>query len=162
MRGEHSAVLDRWFGAAPAGTTFWEYLGRVDVSASAMFRCAWDELLEGTMPFAVAFDQLPTRMSAKGRWYELRYTVLEGPVRPGEEPTSHRMAGMLVMISDVTARIAAEQAEGEQREIATAFERIMEEKAGFVDFFSEAQELVEQVSGDVRPPMPIVRRLVHT
>jgi two-component system sensor histidine kinase MtrB len=84
MRGERSAVLDRWFGPVPAGTTFWEYLGRVDVRASAMFRCAWDEILEGTMPFEVSFDQLPVRMSAKGRGYELRYTVLEGAAPSGE------------------------------------------------------------------------------
>ncbi|HEY4015699.1 MAG TPA: HAMP domain-containing protein [Polyangiaceae bacterium] len=162
MRGEHSAVLDRWFGAVSAGTTFWEYLGRVDITASAMFRCAWDELLEGTMPFEVSFDQLPVRMAVKGRSYELRYTVLDGLTPTGADRRPNRMVGLLVMISDVTARIAAERAEGEQREIATAFERIMQEKSGFVDFFSEAQELVERVVGSVRPPMPVVRRLVHT
>jgi two-component system chemotaxis sensor kinase CheA len=162
MRGEHSAVLDRWFGPVLAGTTFWEYLGRVDVTASAMFRCAWDEILDGTMPFEVAFDQLPVRVAARGRSYELRYTVLEGPAPAGGQPWPNRMVGLLVMVSDVTARIAAERAEGEQREIATAFERIMEEKAGFVDFFSEAQDLVDRVVGSVRPPMPVVRRLIHT
>jgi two-component system chemotaxis sensor kinase CheA len=162
IRGEHSAVLDRWFGPAPVGTTFWEYLGRVDVDVSAMFRCAWDELLEEGMPFEVAFDQLPTRMAAKGRWYELRYTVLEGPARAGGDARPPRMVGMLVMMSDVTARIAAEQAEGEQREIATVFERFTKEKAGFRDFFSESQELVERVTGPARPPMPVVWRLVHT
>jgi HAMP domain-containing protein/HPt (histidine-containing phosphotransfer) domain-containing protein len=162
IRGERSAVLDRWFGKAEGGVTFWDYIEGVDPLASAMFLCAWEALLEETMPFEVSFDQLPPRMTAKGRWYELRYTVLEAGDRPADGTRSGNMTGLLITISDVTARIDAERAEGEQREIASAFERIMKEKSGFVEFFAEAQELVEELRGETRPPLPVVRRLLHT
>ncbi len=162
IRGERSAVLDRWFGPVSMGTTFWDYVARIDAPASAMFRCAWDELLEEAMPFEVAFDQLPARMRAKGRWYELRYTVLREAARAGGESPSGGLIGLLVMVSDVTARIEAERAEGEQQGIASAFERIMREKGGFVEFFAEAQELVERLRGELRPPLQEVRRHLHT
>lgn len=167
IRGEQSAVLDTWFGSAEAGITFWDYIARVDPRTSAMFLCAWEALLEETMPFEVSFDQLPPRMAAKGRWYELRYTVLEDAARPerrarARDDEARGMTGLLITIADVTARIDAERAEGEQREIASAFERIMKEKSGFVEFFAEAQELVEELRGETRPPLPVVRRLLHT
>jgi signal transduction histidine kinase len=156
ISAERSGVLDRWFGPARSGATFWDYLSPVDARASGMFRCAWDELVEAVMPFDVAFAQLPSKMSADGHEYELRYT----PLRDGVG--NHDMSGMLVMISDVTARVAAERAEGEQREIVNAFERIMKDRGAFLEFFGEAQELVEQLQGDVRPPLPVVRRMLHT
>jgi signal transduction histidine kinase len=156
MSVERSAILDAWFGPADPDTAFWDYVARVDNPASGMFRCAWEALLEGVMPFEVSFAQLPSKLSAGERMYEIEYT----PLRDGAN--GEEISGMLVVISDVTLRVVAERAEGELREIASAFERMMKDKAAFVEFFAEAQVLVEQLRGEARPPLETVKRLLHT
>jgi two-component system chemotaxis sensor kinase CheA len=154
---ERSAVLDVWFGPATSDTTLWDYLGRNDEQAGGMFQCVWEELVEGVMPFEVAFGLLPAKMTANGRQYELRSTPLGDWTEQGAPAR-----GMLIMISDVTARLSAERAEGEQREIAGAFERIMSDRNSFAEFFRETHDLVDRVCGDGRPPLPTTRRLLHT
>jgi two-component system chemotaxis sensor kinase CheA len=108
------------------------------------------------MPFEVSFSQLPSKMTAGDRVYDLEYT----PLRDGA--SGEGISGMLVVISDVTVRVVAERAEGELREIASAFERMTNDRSAFVEFLSEAQGLVQHLRGDARPPLDTVKRLLHT
>jgi two-component system chemotaxis sensor kinase CheA len=107
------------------------------------------------MPFDVCLHQLPRKLEIEQRDYEIEYT----PLKDG---TDSDWSGMLVVISDVTERIAAERAEGEQRELVAAFNRVMADRAAFVDFLAEARGMVSALVGDERRPLVEVKRLLHT
>ncbi|HEY4011831.1 MAG TPA: HAMP domain-containing protein [Polyangiaceae bacterium] len=150
---ERSAVVDQWFGQPAPEVTFPDYIERVDARAAASFRLNWSELLEGVMPVELLVDQLPRVMTAENREYELEYTPLyEGP----------EVARVLVVISDVTRRRAAERAEFEQSEVVRAFGHIMRDKTGFLEFVSDARLLVERLCGEERAPLVDVKRWLHT
>jgi two-component system chemotaxis sensor kinase CheA len=153
---ERSLVLDEWLGPVRPGATFWDYIEPVDRRASGMFHHAWDALLDGALPVEVSLDQLPRKVMGQRREYELKYTPLPGGSK--EAPLS----GLLVMISDVTARVAAERAEGVERQITRAFGCLLRDKAAFVEFLEEAERLVRELCGSRRPPLPVVKRFLHT
>jgi two-component system, chemotaxis family, sensor kinase CheA len=147
---ERSLVLDEWLGPVRPGTTFWDYIQPVDRRTSGMFRHAWEALLEGVLPIEVTIEQLPRRLVGRGHEYELKYTLLAG------------VSGLLITISDVTARVAAERGESVERQITRAFGFLLRDKAAFIEFFVEAGRLVATLRDEVRPPLPVVKRLLHT
>ena len=71
------------------------------------------------------------------------------------------LSKMLVVVSDMTEAREAERVEREQREILGVFERIMRDKTGFLQFFSETGDLVEILMGSDLD-LPYVKRLIHT
>jgi two-component system chemotaxis sensor kinase CheA len=73
-----------------------------------------------------------------------------------------RIDGALMMISDVTAEIAAQRAEAEQREFVNVFERAIQDRVGFFEFLSEVGQLVKRlVGGQLDDPRDVLRS-VHT
>lgn len=153
MSAERSAVIDHWFAPPQPEMAFGDYLGKVDAAAAASFEMNWQAIVEGLMPLEVSLDQLPRRMTNVGRHFALDYTLLtrEGVIE-----------GMLIVIADISARVAAERAEEHQREVVNAFECVMRDRYGFLDFFEETQALVASLCGVERPPVVEVRRQLHT
>jgi two-component system chemotaxis sensor kinase CheA len=68
---------------------------------------------------------------------------------------------LLVVISDVSAKVIAERIEADQRSMLGMFERIMRDKSGFLDFCEEARELVARISGNSTDQVELKRDL-HT
>jgi two-component system chemotaxis sensor kinase CheA len=154
MSAERSAVVDTWFGPSAAGERFVDCLRRVDAPTADTFEMQWEELLEGTLPRALLLHQLPHQLKRGEKTYELAYT----PITDAEDAIGR----VLVVVSDVTARLAAQRAEAEQREIAAIFERILRDKLGALEFVSDAEGLVQQLIGVTRPPLTDTRRALHT
>jgi len=153
MSAERSAMIDRWFGPPQLETTFATCLGNVDAAAGASFEMNWQAIVDGLMPVEVSLDQLPRRMTDGARHFALEYRLLN---REGS------VDGMLIVIADVSARVAAERAEEHQREIVNAFECVMRDRHGFLDFFDETHALVASLCGPERPSVTEVRRQLHT
>jgi HAMP domain-containing protein/HPt (histidine-containing phosphotransfer) domain-containing protein len=151
---ERSAAVAKWFGEPIAGESFFEYLGRVDPRTAAMFELQWEELLEDTLPRALLLHQLPKRIAAFARTFELSYI----PITSADD----EILKLLIVITDVTARLQAERAEAEQREVVSMFERIMRDKSGMIDFLLEAKAQVEALTGSVRPLLTETKRTLHT
>lgn len=151
--GEHSAVVERWFGAVPLGTLFGDLLARVDPSGALAFRMNWDQVESGFLPLELALDQLPRTLRDGACVYEVQYN----PLMKGAE-----LDRVLIVISDATERRAAEQAESEQREIVRAFECIAADRTGFLEFLDDARSQVARLCGDARPGVTEVRRCLHT
>jgi len=152
---ERSATVDRWFGLIPAGTRFADLLARFDPRAATAFECQWDELCANLMPVEVLLDQLPKLLSHGEKRLAVEYTLIgaaEGPTFPE----------LLLVVTDVTARLAAERAEAEQREIAALFERTMRDKAAMVEFLMDAEARVRALTSEVRPPIADTKRSLHT
>lgn len=138
MSRERSRILETWFGKAPESGSFIEYLGRLDPTAAAWFSLGWDAVVEGTLPLEVTLDQLPKRLFLAGRHFQVEY-------RPILDANGALERALLVL-SDVTAALERERAEADEREVTRLFTRIVADRAGFLEFFSEARALVDAVS----------------
>jgi two-component system chemotaxis sensor kinase CheA len=154
MKLEHSSIVDRWFGPFGEDTTFFAYLSRTSPAFADFFELAWEALREGLLPLEVCVAQLPRVIEARGSTWHLRYT----PLMNGE-----RLEGMLVVILDVTTEIARQKEEQAQREILTAFQRLMRDRDGFMAFHAEMSGLLEAVcSGKYDRDIIAFKRTIHT
>lgn len=137
---ERSAVLQDWFGPISDSETFVDVLARVAPTRAAWFDVAWQSIFDGVMPLEVSMDQLPTRLTVEGRELSLSYRPVEVE---GDRPSR-----VLVIISDVTAELSRARAENDEREVTRLFARIFADRAGFLEFFAEAQAQVESIVGN--------------
>ncbi len=149
---ERSAILTRWFGECEPELPIWSYLARSDPNAGLFFEIGWDSLIEGVFPMDVALDQMPRRVSAGGRIFELAYHSLLG---------SSSSYAMMLVVSDVTSEMEAEHREAENRELLAIFQRAMKDRGGFLELMNEGAELVHAVT-DAGSPLSLVRRALHT
>jgi two-component system chemotaxis sensor kinase CheA len=151
---ERSAMVDRWLGEIAAGSTFWGHLAGMDPAFSAAFKLNWDQLLEDLLPVELTLDQMPRRFAVQGAELELDYR----PIFDGEVLTK-----LLVVISDVSDRIAREKARAHEQEVFAIFQAIQRDKQGFLDFFAEGSELIgalSEVHG--KSDLVVIKRQVHT
>ncbi len=153
MSVERSAVLEKWFGPSLEDEAFADYVGRVDPRAAANFAMQFGELLEDVLPLSLSLEQLPKRLVQEGRVFELSYT----PIMGGEN-----VAKLLVVISNITAREAAQQAEAEQRDAASIFERIIRNKASVLEFIADARHRVQELTAEAQMPPVETQRSIHT
>ena len=154
MSAERSAVVDTWFGPSASGARFVDCVRRVDPEAAECFEVQWEELLEGALPRALLLHQLPKSLHSGDSHFDLAYTAITG----GDDVITR----LLVVVSDVTARRAAEQREAEQREIASIFERILQDKQGALRFVADAEGLIKDLTAEARLPLPEIKRTLHT
>jgi two-component system, chemotaxis family, sensor kinase CheA len=150
---ERSAILETWFGPLPASGSFVDYLAGVDRDFATWFNVAWDGVLDGSMPLAVTIDQLPRRLNHAGHHFELEYRPLL--TEAGE------LDRALVVISDVTAAVEGARAETDEREATRLFTRLIADRAGFLEFVAEAQQLMADIRPGVASPLELARSL-HT
>ena len=133
ISNDRSAILNRWLGAAPPGTTLWEYLAQADARAGAGAALAWEGLLEDVLPAEVAIDQLPTTVRAGGVTLRARYTAIA---------TNGEVSSVLVVLSDVTSDIARERADAQRRDVLSALGQMLRDRAGFLELVDEGRALI--------------------
>jgi two-component system, chemotaxis family, sensor kinase CheA len=153
MAKERSAAVDRWLGTAAEGTTLASQLHHACPDTGEHFEGAWEQVASGVLPAELALDQLPKRMAIGQQQLDLSYT----PILAGEE-----LRQVLVVLSDVTNDVARERLEAEQREAVSLFDRVMRDRAGFLEFFAESERQISAiVSGSVEDPV-VLKRVIHT
>jgi HPt (histidine-containing phosphotransfer) domain-containing protein len=150
---EKSAILERWLGAFAEGASFADYLDNVAPAAADSFRFGWEQVTERVLPLELTLDQLPKSFSSDGKTYEIAYS----PV--GSEEQLDRV---LVVISDVTARIEQERLEAEQREVLGVVGRVMHDKVGFLEFYEDADLQVAAIVADRIDDPSVLARTIHT
>lgn len=153
MSAEKSAILSTWLGDASGHSTLQAYAGATDEEFSTWFELGLESVADGFLPLEVSLDQLPKRMTAKDRTLRFDYTPILGPDGEAEK--------ILVVISDITDLLERQKAERDQQEIVAAFEKIMSNKMGFLEFFEDAAQLVELICTDHDDRALLSRRL-HT
>jgi HPt (histidine-containing phosphotransfer) domain-containing protein len=149
--GERSAVVDEWIPNA-GERPLWEALAPLDSEKAAFLQLGWEAIVEGFLPLEVLIHQLPRSFVANGRHFVLEYRpiLVAGELRK-----------MLVVLTDVTTKLAGQRAEAEQREVLNAFECVMRDRSGFLEFCSEAQSIVDRVCGPGADRL-VTLRDVHT
>jgi two-component system chemotaxis sensor kinase CheA len=153
MSPEYSSALERWFGTPEPDARFVDYFEPKAPGTAVAFECGWDQVLDGILPLDVAIDQMPRAAEIDGRSYELSYT----PILGGEE-----LQQMLVVVTDVTAARDRERLQAEQQETATMLDRVVSDRAGFLEYYAEATELVNAITSDAIEDVGALERAVHT
>ncbi|MEZ4232738.1 MAG: ATP-binding protein [Polyangiaceae bacterium] len=152
---EHSSIVERWLGEPYAGGSLSEFLAKTDVGFAARFELGWEEVVDGIMPLELTLDQLPRRLDLECCKLSFDYSPIldaQGELRE-----------VLVVITDVTAQLERERLEREHRETMHIFDRILKDKAGFLEFFREADGLVECISEQQQPEdLEVLKRQIHT
>ncbi len=155
MSRERSAILTEWFGPTAEDETFMDVLRRVAPTSGTWFALAWESLFEGLLPLEVSLDQLPKRLSVNGRDLLLDYRPI---LSQGEQ-----LERVLVVISDITAELSRARAENDEREVTRLFARVFSDRAGFLEFFAEAQDQVESIVGNTYgKDIDGLKRALHT
>src|SRR6185503_6884466 len=109
-----------------------------DTHLHAWLEHGWQQVSDGFLPTEVALDQLPHRIHVRTRHYALGYKAVE---------EGGTLAGVLVVISDVTAEMERLARDAEQRELISTFEHLMRDRGGTLEFFQECEGLVAHVLG---------------
>jgi two-component system chemotaxis sensor kinase CheA len=153
MSSERSAIVDRWFGTPKTGATFASYLDpHIEGSGYGwQFEMALEQLRENVLPVELILDQTPRRIAGSGRIFDLAYSPI---AKDG------KVERVLVVISDVTAQVAHEQMERDQKELIALFERISVDRAGVEEFLTEAGGLLTALRA--MPDPREQRQLLHT
>lgn len=155
---ERSAITDRWLGEPQEEQTFFGMVERLDANAAAWMELGWEEVVDGFLPVELSLGQLPSRIDAGDRQLDLQYI----PIVAEDADEDARPEQVLVVISDVTAQVAAALAEEEQKETLRVFEHFLSDKAGFLEFFAEADRLVQDISNSTQDNLILCKRLLHT
>jgi signal transduction histidine kinase len=149
---ERSAIVERWFGSIRPGLTLWTYLAAHDATTAHMLQLGWEAVCDDILPLDLNLAQMPRTLVAAGRYYDLGYEpiLVAGVVQKA-----------LVVVSDVTEQREGQRVEAEQREILTSFERILQDRAGFLQFLAEADEILRRLSSGSGSSLDL-QRDVHT
>jgi len=150
---EHSAIGARWFGTYPEGTRFGDYIARASSTFAERFDYAYETLLEDVLPVEVCLVQMPRRLSCAGSEYSCNYFLL----REGGDTVT----GLVIVVSDVTEQVRRERSEAEHAELLALFQCFTRDRAAYLSFVSEADQIVKRLTGEALDA-PTQQRLVHT
>jgi len=153
LAAERSAAIDRWFGVPAPGASWLDYLATIDPAFERMTRVSWMQLVDDILPLEVSLDQMPRHLSIGAARYEIGYRPIGAAV-----PPEH----FLVVVSDVTERLASERAEQQRREAMAMFERMLADRGGLVAFAEEADSIVAVFAAGTAPDLTTIKRMLHT
>ncbi|PYO03450.1 MAG: hypothetical protein DMD91_01050, partial [Candidatus Rokuibacteriota bacterium] len=154
MSSECSRVVEEWFGAPATGQKLAGWLGERDATFGEWLDLALESVKEGTLPADVALGQCPSRLIDKAKTYAVHYQLIVGADRAPEK--------ILVIVTDITERLRKEAAERGQAELLQLFQHIMRDKAGFIEFLTEAEDLMRTLRGGVYDGVEHMKRIIHT
>ncbi|HEY5954989.1 MAG TPA: Hpt domain-containing protein, partial [Polyangiaceae bacterium] len=151
IQKERSAIVERWVGPLAEGTKLWELVGRLDPKQGDLTRPAWDQLVMGILPPELCVDQLPKRAVLGGQHFAFEYH----PVFAGEA-----VERVVVVLSDVTDEVERRRVEEDQKEFAILVDRLVRDRAGFLEFWKELGRLVDKLLDP--SPSSTLKRDLHT
>jgi HAMP domain-containing protein/HPt (histidine-containing phosphotransfer) domain-containing protein len=155
LSNERSAILQRWFGTAEPGATLWSLLAPSSESVASALAMGWGQLLDGWLPIEVCLAQLPQRFQdGSARHFELAYLPIVAP--------DGSLDKLLVLISDVTARVERERSDATQAETMALFGQISTDRTGFQDFLEETQATMRRLLSEQERDVTEVLRELHT
>lgn len=154
MSEERSSIVTTWFGESGESRTFFDYLRRTDATAAEWFELGLESLRDGALPVEVSLGQLPKRIALGANVLELTYNPIHNE--------SGKLEKLLLIISDITSIIKREQVESQQKQFMQIFEHIMRDKLGFLQFLSEADDMIDAVMAHKYTDLSHLKRLIHT
>lgn len=154
MALERSRAVDRWFGPYETGARFVDYVRPISPAFALEFELGWEQVLADVLPIDTAIDQMPRRLAHQGRTWSLRYL----PYHRDEQ-----LEGVLLVLAEITERLAKEREDAEQHELMESFKRLMRDRTGFSAFLHEAERMIDDVcSRRVGADTLLHQRTLHT
>jgi signal transduction histidine kinase len=150
---EYSKIVESWFGIPAKSNGIAQYLYGDDKKRRSFFECGWQQLTDDFMPFEVSAGQLPSMIKRGNAYFSQSYTAIFG----GDS----KLESVLIVLSDVTAKIEAEQKDREQREILAVFQALSQDRAGFLEFFAESESAIRNLE-HLNLSKDIQFRVIHT
>lgn len=150
---ERSRIVDEWLGPPPASGRLSDWLRGNDATTADWLELGLESVREAVLPIEVSLDQLPKTLHRGAQTLRIDYTPILN--RQGEADK------LLVVFSDLTSMLEAKRAEAKQQEILQIFDRIMANKAGFLEFWEEAERLIQTLSAEASDPVS-TKRVLHT
>lgn len=150
---ERSRIVEEWFGVPEPGADFGSYLARVAPKVAERFEVGWMLVTDSELPPELTLDHLPKSIDSDGRVFELTYKPIS---------IEEKLERMLVVITDVTARVERERTLAAERETMSIFKRILSDRGVFEEFFDEASELVSAIRASDGSDPAGLQRAVHT
>ncbi|HMA94652.1 MAG TPA: ATP-binding protein, partial [Polyangiaceae bacterium] len=117
------------------------------------FRLGWDQVIDGILPLEVAIEQLPQQLSVGPRVFSCRFLPLY---------REQEFDGALLVIADITEKLAKEREEAEQNELMQGFKRLMLDRSGFFAFHREATTMLETIAAAGSLDTVSLKRTLHT
>jgi two-component system, chemotaxis family, sensor kinase CheA len=156
LMAERSATAQQWFGPPRPGQRLWEAFATVNRDTAEWLDLAWGNLNGDMLPLLFSLDQLPKRLAAGATTFRVDYK----PIQRGQV-----LEQVLVVITDITAEIRRERAEGFERDLVHVLDWLTRDRRGLLQFFDEANHLVDRIvarnDGDPRRHGTLARDL-HT
>jgi predicted ATPase/HPt (histidine-containing phosphotransfer) domain-containing protein/two-component sensor histidine kinase len=149
---ERSRVVDEWLGTFEPRTHFRDYFERIDARFVDHFSAAFDQLLDGALPEELSIDQLPKALAHGPRRFQLSYQpiALHG-----------KLAGLLVVIDDVTEALRRARVEAEQKDLLALCQHLSKDRVALLGFFEENDGMIEDLTQSSRVDAALQRNL-HT
>jgi two-component system chemotaxis sensor kinase CheA len=146
LAGEHSAAMDRWFGAPAPDATWFDYLATFAPRIASGSRVCWQAVVDDMMPLEVTLAQMPSEFAVGATSYRVEYR----PIGDASE--------FLVVVTDTTH----EHAEDERAEVMELLERVLADRAGVESFLEETEAQLDALRRGDLLDLHVVRRTVHT
>lgn len=153
LTDERSAAFDAWFPRIPGDDSLAATLGQNDEERKLLFEVCWDSVINPMMPIAVALHQMPSRIEVEGSHYSLRYKPV---LQDGQ------LQSVLLVVTDITGEVERLAATRRQREFINVFERATSDRFGFLEFFNEAERLIDRLVMSEQPDRATFLRDLHT
>jgi HPt (histidine-containing phosphotransfer) domain-containing protein/two-component sensor histidine kinase len=151
IQKERSAIVERWVGPLDVGSKFWDLVKRLDPKQGAAAELGWAQLMTGFLPVDLCIDQLPKRAIAAGQHFSIEYQ----PAFDGDA-----ISRVVIVLSDITAEVERRRVEEDQKEFASLVDRLVRDRAGFIEFWGELERLVNRLLDPA--PSTTLRRDLHT
>lgn len=171
ISGSGSKVLTDWFGEPTANQSVAEWLTEKDAKFAEWFELSLESVTDGFLPQEVAISQMPSSISVGDRNYTVSYQLID---TRAETPPEHEQREferpenleepkkMLLVITDVTEALIKAATQARQAELLELFQHINRDRSGFLEFLSEAEQLMVEFSEGKYDDLDHLKRLVHT
>ncbi len=151
LNSEHSKALESIVGPIRGGLTIWEYLTQVSTEGANWLEMAWFQLEMKKLPVSLILKQIPKviRVNDHNRYLSLNCQYIEQSCK------------ILVVITDISERVQAEQAQEFQSEIIAMVHRVTSYGSVFYESIEELQEVINRLVAG-RNTREMEKVLLHT
>jgi nitrogen fixation/metabolism regulation signal transduction histidine kinase/HPt (histidine-containing phosphotransfer) domain-containing protein len=134
-------------------------LNDFDPNFSSGLKLGLSDLRDCFLPSSVILEQLPNRLSISDRFLSFDYIPMLS-----DENLKDDFTGVLLVVSDITDKIASERKELEQREFAGLVEIFIRDKYGLKEFLDTTKKTINSLKDFTAENLDVVeaKRFVHT
>jgi HPt (histidine-containing phosphotransfer) domain-containing protein/two-component sensor histidine kinase len=175
VTAETSRAIQEWFGTPATGEKLAAWMSTKDATFGEWLELSLESVKEGMLPAEVALGQLPTRLKTGDRTYAVRYQTMDNS-EDASTPTSIEQRAVprsdsnnskapekiLVIIDDITEALNRGGLERYQSDLMQAFQHMMRDKTGFLEFLREADDIIRALRAGDYDSLDHLKRLVHT